>query len=297
MPRVFIIVVNYNGPDDTLECIASVRKINYPDYRVVLVDNGSTDASIEVFRKNSSDITLIENGENLGFAEGNNVGIRHALANGADYVFLLNNDTVLEPDALGHLVSYAQENPAAGIVGPKILYYSNPDTIWFAGGNIDPFNGASHIGNGNQDDGTFDEIRQVGYITGCALLARRDMMEDVGLMDPEYFLLYEESDWCLRAARKGYLCYYVPEARVYHKCSKTFGGQRTPLWVYYYVRNSFLIIRRNLIFPLSWIAYMKCFIRSLRWIDWRRRHQLARRTMAVGAGIYDFMRGRFGRKV
>src|SRR5436309_4726879 len=135
-PKVHIIILNWNGRADTLECLASVQRINFPDFETVVVDNGSTDGSEEAIRAAFPDITFIQTGENLGFAEGNNVGIRHAIECGADYVFVLNNDTTVDPNILAALVAEAEKNPNAAILGPKIYFYDRSDVINSAGGSI-----------------------------------------------------------------------------------------------------------------------------------------------------------------
>ena len=301
-PKVFIIVLNWNGYIDTIECIESLQKLTHTNYEIILLDNGSTDGSQDILRERFKELTFIENGKNLGFAEGNNVGIMHALEAGADYVFLLNNDTTIAHDALDRLVAFAEENKEAGIVGPKILFYDDPETIWFAGGIIDFRKGSSHRGGGQPDYGKFDEVAEVDYITGCALLIKSDVIRKIGLMNPDYFLLFEESDWCLRAKEAGYKLFYVPKARVFHKCSASFGrtssqnNTRPPSWIYYYVRNSFLLAKSHLVGIKRLRAYFFSLIRSFNWMAWSVSKQRFDRFFAAIAGIIDFFLGRLGRR-
>jgi len=135
-PKVSIIVLNWNSAHDTAECLESLRKLNYPAHEIIIVDNGSTDDSELVLREEYSDIKFIQTGVNLGYAGGNNVGIKYALAHGAELIWILNNDTVVDPDSLREMVVMAQSDPAIGLVGSKIFYYSKPDTLWCVGGGL-----------------------------------------------------------------------------------------------------------------------------------------------------------------
>lgn len=301
-PNIFILVLNWNGYKDTIECVESLQRLAYPNYEIVLIDNGSTDGSQNILKDRFKELTLIENEENLGFADGNNVGIKHALRHNADYIFLLNNDATIAPDALSYLVDFAEENTEIGLVGPKILFYNDPDKIWFAGGIVDLMTGVTHRGYGQRDDGKFDELAEVDYITGCALLIKSEVIRKIGLMSSEYYLLFEESDWCLRAKEAGYQLYYVPQARVLHKCSASFGGsrslgiERAPSWIYYYSRNNFLLIKRHLHGHSHFKAYLYCLKRNLKWVDWRNSEQRLDRLLAIITGIVDFFLGKLGKR-
>jgi len=243
-PFVYIIVLNWNRKYDTLECLESLQDVCYPNYKVLVVDNGSTDGSSYIIRKRFPNITLIENEKNLGFAEGNNVAIRHALREGADYILLLNNDTVIDKQLLMELVKIAESDLKIGICGPKIYYYNAPNTIWFAGGLIKR-GIAFHIGDGEDDQGQHDKITFVDYITGCAMMIKRKLVEKVGLLDPDYFCMFEDADLCHRGRKAGFKVVYGPTAKVWHKISLSFGGMLSPLWVYYKVRNNILFMRKN----------------------------------------------------
>jgi hypothetical protein len=194
VPLVVVVVLNWNGRDDTVACLESLRGLRYPHARILIVDNGSTDDSVAVFRRRFPAIRCLQTGSNLGFAEGNNVGIRAALADGADYVWLMNNDATTDPDALDRLVEAAESRPDVGIVGPKIYYAGEPRRIWFAGGAISPLGRLGHEGWNRIDEGQWDTPHETGYVTGCAFLVKRAVLEKVGLFAPEYFLLFEEAD-------------------------------------------------------------------------------------------------------
>lgn len=252
-PLVYIIILNWNRKYDTLECLESLQYINYPNYKIIVVDNGSIDGSPQVIREKFPNITLIENKKNLGFAEGNNIAIKSALQEGADYVLLLNNDTIVDRNFLIQLVKVAESDPEIGICGPKIYHYDFPNKIWFAGGLIK--GGTTlHIGGGKDDKGQFDKISVVDYITGCAMLVKRKVFEKVGLLDPDYFCMFEDADLCLRNRRAGFKAVYVPNARVWHKISSSFGGFFSPYWAYYMGRSNILFIRKNARL-MDWLAF------------------------------------------
>ena len=166
-PSVYIIVLNWNGKDDTLECLASIAAIQYADFETVVVDNGSSDDSVAAIRAQRPELHIIETGQNLGFAEGNNVGIKYAMAHHADYIFILNNDTTVDPLLLQHLVSSAQRHPDAGIIGPKTYYHAHPQVIWSAGGYWDNHQCCfEQTGDGEFDKGQYDTPQPCDFIVG-----------------------------------------------------------------------------------------------------------------------------------
>ena len=236
MPFVYIILINWNGREDTLECLRSLQRMTYSNARVLVVDNASTDGTVEAVRREFPDIELIVNDANLLFTGGNNVGISHALQQGADYVLLLNNDTVVAPDFLDHLVHAAESEGRTGMAGPKIYYCSShhpvsdgrthePQRIWFAGGKIEWWKGwTSHIGIREIDHGQHDHPSETAYLTGCCLLVKREVIDTVGLLDDAYFFYGEDADWCVRASRAGYKLLYTPGAVIWHKLSVSAGG-------------------------------------------------------------------------
>ena len=246
-PKVFVIILNWNGKEDTLECLESVRKIDYPNFTTLVVDNGSSDGSEEAFRAAFPDIAVLQTGENLGFAEGNNIGIRFAMDKAADYVFILNNDTIVDPHVVSALVDEAERNPKAAILGSKIYFYDRPDIINSAGGAFhhDIFK-PYHIGYGfKEDNKTYSEVNSVEWITGCAILLRILPLREVGLFDPDYFLICEELDLCTRVRKHGYEILFVPASKVWHKISASFEGSYSPVYCYYQFRNLLLYARKN----------------------------------------------------
>lgn len=243
-PKVGTVLVNWNGLEDTLECLDALGATGYPNLSVFVVDNGSTDGSVEALGARP-DVQLIALGENLGKAGGDRRGIEAALAEGCDYVLLLNSDTILAPDMLSKLLAVTEADRSVGIVGPKIFYADAPSTIWFAGGTVQRVRGdALHIGMHQHDDGRFDRMQEVDYITSCAMLVRRDVFDQVGTIDEEYFIYFDETDFCLRAAEHGWRVVFVPDARLWHKVSSTMGIDSSGYW-FRYMRSRILFIRKR----------------------------------------------------
>jgi GT2 family glycosyltransferase len=252
LPSVDIIVLNWNGKRDTLECLASLRSVDYPRRRVIVVDNGSTDDSVAAIRTDFPEAVILETGSNLLFAGGNNAGIRKSLADGTDIIMLLNNDTTVDPGFVGALVHRLQSDRSAGAVGPKIVYSAAPQTIWYAGGEISFWTGTmKHRGIRAADDGTFDEPGATDYATGCCLCATRDAWERVGLLDVSYAMYAEDADWCVRASRAGFGIGYEPSAKVYHKVSISAGGH-----------TSLFKLRRK------FASNLRFFFRHAAWYQW-----------------------------
>lgn len=244
--RVEIIVLNWNGQGDTLECLASLARCEYTNCGVTVVDNGSTDGSVAGIRLAFPGIALLENGANLGFAEGNNRGIRKALDAGCDFVLLINNDTVVDPGIVSAFMTAAEKLPKIGVFGAKIYYFQDKNRLWYAGGYWDSrkLSFGEH-GTGEIDRGQFDVLTETEWVIGCAMFIRASVFQSVGLLEPRYFLNNEEIDFCSRARRAGFSCAYVPEARLWHKISASFGGEDSPLKEYFSARNRLLWAQRN----------------------------------------------------
>lgn len=244
-PSVSIIVLNWNGAKDTIECLDSLKKINYPNYRIIVVDNGSTDGSPEAIRKEFPYVTLIKNKENLGCPEGMNTGIRKAKSK---YVLLLNNDIVVDRNFLKELVKVAESDEKIAIAGPKIYYHHEPNKIWFAGGTLDLKSWRTQtitsIGINEIDKGQFDNVRECSYITGCCMLVRMSIIKKVGLMDSFLFVYGDDVDWSARMTIAGYKLVYVPEAKIWHKISVSTGGARSPFSTYYATRHGIIFMKK-----------------------------------------------------
>lgn len=256
-PLVYILLVNYNGYEDTIECIRSLEKISYDNYQIVVIDNASTDASVERLRAACPTHVLLESERNLGFSAGNNIGIRYALAHAAEYVLLLNNDTVVEPDFLDRLMEGFQpseqleENAYApmakvGIAGGKHLFYDQRNLIAHAGGSIDLFRFVTvHYGIGAvRSAEQFNQKKAVGFLSGCMMLIEVQLFEKTGLLDEQFFMYYEDTDFCMKALEHGYRLVYCPEAEIYHKGSKSSGGEDSPFFLRWNTRNRLVFMDR-----------------------------------------------------
>ena len=246
-PKVTIVIVNWNGWEDTVECLESLYRIDYPNYEIIIVDNHSQDDSVKRIKDYSKgkELIIIENEENYGFAEGNNIGIQYALKNlNPKYILLLNNDTVVDVDFLKELINAGEKNTHIGILGPKIYYYIKPNVIWSAGCKISlKFARGIQIGSGEVDKSQYDDPKEVEYVSGSAFLIKTGVIDDIGLMDKKYFLYFEESDWTLRANQAGFKSLYVPTAKIWHKISRSGGGISKPTGLYYITRNRWIFMK------------------------------------------------------
>lgn len=238
--KVFTVVLNYRHVDDTLRCVRELRRSTHRNQHLVVVDNGSTPETAAALRGAMPATTLHLLEENLGYAAGNNVGIRHALERGGDLVWLVNPDIICEPSSLDRLVRAAALRPDAGIIGSRILYHDRqPPTIWFNGGMVDFDEGGAtrHLDDGRLDaEVPAEQPFPVDYVTGAGMLVRREVFEEVGFLPEDYFLYFEETDFNLRARRAGWQVLIEPQSRMCHDKRST-SKLPAPYYVYYFVRN------------------------------------------------------------
>ena len=295
-PLVYVIVLNYNGKHHSLECIESVLQVNYCNFQVVFVDNGSTDDSVAAIRERfgaDGRLHVVENRENLGIAGGNNTGIRYALEQGADYVVTLSNDTKVSLDFLKRMVEVARSDSRIGLVGGKILYYDEPDVVWFAGAKFNPWLArAPHIGV-NQPDNTLSGVWDVDLLMGCVMLVRREVFEQLGLFDERYLFQNEDLEFSYRVKRAGWKAKVNMEARIWHKIGRTIGVGSYDRW-YYATRNRLLFISENLAF-LQRLTALSFFIltRPIKFIEWIIHRHLDL-IAATFDGWRDYRLGRLG---
>jgi GT2 family glycosyltransferase len=221
LPKVWCVVLNWNGADYTLECLAALRTCTYPTLNVIVIDNGSTDDSVSRIKVAYPEILLLHNQKNLGFAGGNNVGIRYALERGADYIWLLNNDTKPAPDALSALVAKASSADRIGAVASICYYADAPSTVQAWGGSrVNLWIGYSGLSRIPREDDWFDSLN------GTSILVRRSAWEDVGLLDEAFFVYWEDTEFCLRLRKKGWRIAAAPDSRVLHKVSASTRGNK-----------------------------------------------------------------------
>ena len=250
--KIAIVVLNYNGKENTLVCINSIKKLNKSNYKVelIVVDNASNDGSSEALSK-IKDIMLVKNDKNLGYSGGNNIGIKHALSLGSEYILILNNDTIVEKSLIINLINSAKKGD---IVSPKIYFakgfefhknrYKKEDlgkVIWYAGGKIDWQNVMGiHIGVDEVDHGQFSKRLEINLATGACILIRRQVFKKIGFFDEKYFLYLEDMDFCVRAKRAGFKIIFEPKAILWHKNASSGGGSGSGLQDYYISRNRLL---------------------------------------------------------
>lgn len=292
-PLVAIVVLSWNGKEDTLECLKSLQDVQYPNFKTILVDNGSTDGTREAVRSEYPAVDIVDNGENIGVAEGNNAGLKRALEIGADAMLLLNNDTTLDPPFLTHLVESLYQSPDIAGTNPIIYYYDEPDVIWSAGGDIDEKTGIVYQRELNEKDtGQLKREINIDYGISAALLIRREALEKVGMMDPAYFIYYDETDWCMRARRAGYRIVLVPEAKIWHKVSKVM-NQNSAAQLYYFCRNRLLFMSKHCAGRPQLLKTATLEFGRMS-ASFARKKQM-KQSRAVRKAIVDFYRGRFGK--
>ena len=246
-PSVWAVTLGYNHIDDSLECLESLLKTTGCNLSVLFTDNASSDGSPEKVRAAFPSVHVLETGSNLGFARGFNEGFKYALARGADYIFLVNNDTVVDPLCIPSLLAEAVAHPEAGIVVPKIYYHADPTAVWSAGSRFRPFPPAVVMRKTRgPDDGRYDSSPVVQYTTTCALLVSRRFLEEVGLLDGDYFIMCDDYDLCIRTAEAGLPIRFVPEAKMWHKVSKSTGvGTPNPFFWKQYGRSTAILFRKH----------------------------------------------------
>ncbi|MBI1316890.1 glycosyltransferase [bacterium] len=257
-PLVSILTVNYNQAAVTADLLRSLRRIRYPNIEIVVVDNGSRE-DCRWLSESFSEIRLLLTGKNLGFAGGNNYGL--PFCSGA-YVLFINNDVEVEPDFLEPLIKAFEEFPKVGMVSPRIHYFGEPGLIQYAGSTpMSPFTiRNATIGFRQKDVGQYLDVRPTAFIHGAAMVVSREVIETVGTMSDDYFLYYEELDWCSRIVRSGYQVIYVGTSLVHHKESVSV-GKMSSLKIYYMTRNRLLYARRNFPFKERLISMLFfCFV-------------------------------------
>jgi GT2 family glycosyltransferase len=314
--RVYVIIVNWNGGSDTVECLESLFRSDYPRFTALVCDNGSSDDSLEMIKKWAGarglqwrhceaeespgaapgaevPLVLLSSRRNLGFAGGNNLGIRYALAAAeCDFVWLLNNDTTVEPDALSHLVRRMADSPRAGICGSTLRLYHRRDRVQaFGGGRYLPWIGLPwHYGRFRPSGGSIDAARaerSMNYVEGASMLVSRRFVEEVGPMCEDYFLYFEEADWSARGRGRFGLA-YAPLSVVYHKVGASIGTSRNPLAKsylsdYFNIRNRILFTRRfhPAALPTVYLVLLGALLLRLSLGQWGRAAMVARLMLGV----------------
>jgi len=243
IPKVIVIVLNWNRPDDTLRCIQSIKRSDYKNMQIVVVDNGSSVELYTRLRAALPDVEFLRSEVNLGFAKGNNLGLRYALAQAADYALVINNDTIVDPHMVSQLVAAAEVHPNAGLVGPIIYYLDHPNRVWFAGYRFSY--GIYFLRRGLHLRPPLQAVEEVDFVSGCGMLIRRSVLERIGLFSEDYFMYYEDLDLSFRVKMAGMSIICVTGARMWHAVSASAGGPDSPLKQYYQVKSSLVFYRKH----------------------------------------------------
>jgi GT2 family glycosyltransferase len=271
-PLIYIIIVNWNGWRDTINCIESLMAVDYPNFVTLVIDNASTNDSVEQIRSAFPDLLLLEMEKNLGFTGGNNTGINYALDNDADYVLLLNNDVIVDPDFLSAMAEVMENEATIGALNPKIYYLNHPeeDTFWAAGGKTNLWLAVNNNRGQDQiDRGQFEKPAEIDFGTGCCLMISREALDRTGLLDDAYFVYFEDADWSYRLRRAGLTVNYTPDAKIWHavtassKAKVTGGGTLSPFVYYLAARNQLWFVRSYASYLQKITAYPAYFVRRI----------------------------------
>lgn len=303
-PKVVILVLNWNRKDIACACLDSLKELVYRNYEVLFIDNGSEDESEEEIRRRYPWVSVLQNGENLGFSEGNNRGIKWAMERGADYVFLINNDTRIHKDCVKRLVEAGERNSSYGILGPVAFDYEGKEPL-SSGFVIDwnttdwcpfrPVNGGAVLADHHL-------IHPVDIVQGDGFFVRRSVFEKIGLFDARFFFMHEESDFCCRAKKQGFEIGAVRDAKFMRMSAATI-GQGSPLQRYYAIRNMFLYISKNLV-GIEKIRKMIWELKRIKWSLWdyyfvhylrTRDKKYLKEAAPTIRGCLDHFLGRFGK--
>lgn len=300
MKHVFISLLNFNGLKNTLACLASLKNIKLNNFKltIVAVNNPSKEEfDLKINSLGEIPLVVIKNSKNLGFAGGNNIGIEYALENGADYVLILNNDTYVDKDFLVELLKVAEQNSSAGILVPKIYFasgfefhkdrYSQKEkgkVFWYGGGEMDWANVIGHHrGVDEVDRGQYNKTEETEIATGCCMLIKKEVLNNVGLFDDKYFLYYEDADLSIRVKKKGFQIVYVPTSIIWHKNAGSAGGSGSVLQDYYITRSRLLFGFRYAPTRSKLALFRESLSILLRGRRWQKR------------GVIDFYLGRMGK--
>lgn len=293
-PRVITLILNTNRRAETLACLASMAVSTYKNNEIILLDNGSIDGSVEAVQECFPAVKVHRLKENLGYAGNNNVGIETAMNGGADWLFVLNEDTVVDRYCVARLVAAGESDSTIGIVGPTVYHHDEPNVIQSAGGTIGRYWESLHLDKNEPDLGRTVEPRPVDWISGCGIMVRRQVVEEVGAIDARYFYYWEETEWCIRAGRAGWRILHVPTAKLWHKGVQR--DYRPPASVTYYAtRNRLLTLAKHHAPFGAWIGAGSQIIRTLAsWAIRPRWKCMGDHRRAMWRGVVDFLLHRWG---
>lgn len=309
-PIVYIILLNYNNYQDTLACFESLQNITYKNHRIVIVENNSPNNSMDRFKEyfNRQDIkysyhpslktaltsqsdkallTLIQSGRNGGYGFGNNIGIKYAVNNDADYILILNNDTIVDKHFLEPMVEMCEDDERIGIVSGKIYFHDKQDTIWFNGGEFNPWTGSVKHCNFNEKDVGQKPPDEITFISGCFMLLPKNVVDQVGLFNEDYFMYVEDLEFCYEIIKKGLNLRISEHSTIFHKVGQSLGGHLSESSVYMNAKNKFTFFKTKLSFPQNGMSILSlCIIESIRWL-FKKKPSLFRKHIL---GLFDAIR-------
>jgi GT2 family glycosyltransferase len=294
-PRVTAVVLNWNGREDTLRCLTRLEESAHAAISIVLVDNASSDGCVEAVSERFPEVEIRANDANLGFAGGMNAGVERALATGSDFVLVLNNDTLVDRDAISLLVDACGISSDVGAVSPVLHFADDPGLAWFAGATFDPARGypGRVLGYREPVERAGTSPFETERLSGAALLMSRRCLEDVGLFADELFFMCEDVDWSLRARARGYRLLVVPCAKVGHGVARSQGGEHSPRSTYYGLRNQLEVCRRHA--PLGrWRSARRSVVAALVYLMRMRRNPSLAGLVAWADAVRDLRRRRLG---
>jgi len=289
-PKVSIIILNWNGLKDTIECLESLKKITYPNYEVIVVDNDSTHNEAGEIQERYPEVRLIKNSANEGFCRGNNIGAKVALKNNPDYLLFLNNDTIVKTNFLEELIKFTETNPRVGVAGPLVFYYDEPNKVYSCGGKLNLWLCSTY---------TYRFIPKMPLknldSVSTALLIRADLIKKIGLWDEDFFTYWEDTDYGLRTKKAGFYVACVGSSIIYHKVARA-TKYLSPRYIYFMVRNNLLIAKKHAKFYQWPSILINFFLR--RWLGYFLKLLLLKNYSAIPAifwGTWDFIIGHYGR--
>jgi GT2 family glycosyltransferase len=296
-PKVTIIILHMKEKLCIVDCVGSLNKITYQNFDIIVVHNGPEDTALrDALSTISQHITkVIDTEENLGFARGNNFGIRQALKDGAEYILLLNDDTEVAPDFLTKLMKTAEVQQDAGMLGPKVFLYDQPKKIWFAGARFDQraceIVTSEFDRTGKHEDSNFVES---DYVTGCALLVKRKVVEKIGLLDERFFLYWEDVDWGLRCIKAGFKNLIVTRSLIWHKASASSGGVNSLPRVYHKARSH--LYMAGIYAPQTLCKLQRGYFRDIVWLLLKSPDEnRTKRILACLLAIIDYHLRKIGK--
>jgi GT2 family glycosyltransferase len=287
--NVGVIILTYNRKAVVKTCLASIQKSDYRDFSIVVIDSASKDGTSDMIITEFPFVKLIRGKNNLGYTGGNNLGIKYAVENDFDYILILNDDTILAPDSISKLVKVIESDPEIGLVNPRIIEYENGEVC----NSYGDYN--FYLGLGYNSLLYVTNPVNINLLRGTCFLIKKSVFEDIGLMDEEYFLYFDEADLSFRVKKAGYKMFFNPEAIVYHQLRHSFSGKINDKVLYYSTRNELLFAKKHLHFAGFLVFWsFRCVIRAIKYIV---STNSLKSVSAIMDGVTDFAKGKFGEKL